>query len=252
MDENQRQSLYQSIAISTGIPLNSSSIATAQQRKDAFLNLEEFKKYEQRIVACIDLLQAEYHILGDATKEANIHNPIADISIPTKLYALDIIQQFIKKNYSKVKESERLGLRWSLLTAARQVANSNDHLTSDHNRIKSSEGARILGMKLAGVISDMAMRDFPQRWTTFVTDIFVPQEQGGIWGTSSTTNSNENNNNKYNEKLMIGFKIGLQCLKIITEDCTDKDFNTKVNIKTINIHAFVFCIIFTLKIWTLC
>ena len=226
MDGNQLQSLYQSVAISSWISPNPAVPVTAQQRNEAFLNLEEFKKYEKRVVACIELLQAENHILSHPG------NPPTDITIPTKLYALDILQQFIKKNYSKINESERLALRSGVLTAARQLAVSSDNLTSEAIQMGAGEGARILGMKIAAVIADFAVRDFPQRWNSFITDVFVPQEQGGIWGSSNPKGEQEGSN------LMLGVKMGLECLKIITENCTDSDFNSKVS-KVYSIFFYV-------------
>ena len=60
------------------------------------------------------------------------------------------------------------------------------------------------------------VRDFPQRWTTFFQDVFVPIQMGGLWY--------DGNDNMHT----MGVLICLECLKLVTEDCTDSDFNAKV------------------------
>ena len=52
------------------------------------------------------------------------------------------------------------------------------------------------------------VRDFPQRWTTCIEDLF-----GNLWS----------------ETPQMGIKICLEILKNVAEDCTDSDFNAKVS-----------------------
>ena len=84
-------------------------------------------------------------------------------------------------------------------------------LAMDASEVDSATEAalRTVSSKISAVIADIAVREFPQRWTNFVTDLM-----NGIWGENSTG---------------MGVKICLECLKLITEDCTDSDFNSKVS-----------------------
>jgi hypothetical protein len=73
-----------------------------------------------------------------------------------------------------------------------------------------------LGNKIASLLAGLVVRDFPQRWTSLMDDIFTPMQQGGLW-----YNSND-------QCETVGVKICLECLKLVAEDCTDSDFNAKV------------------------
>ena len=190
MDDNQQQTVLNSIAVSTSL----SSTVSQQDRQVAFQVLEEFKAYEGRIPACIAWLNQEKHVWGDA-----------DITIATKLYILGILLTFLQKGYAGLQEADRLALRHAVLTAARQLA-----------PLPSSEENRILGNKLASLLAGLMVRDFPQRWTTFFQDVFVPIRMGGLWYDGDDTVHT------------MGVLMCLECLKLVTEDCTDSDFNAKV------------------------
>ena len=49
-----------------------------------------------------------------------------------------------------------------------------------------------------------------------MNDVFTPVPQGGLWYSSD------------DQSETVGVKICLECLKLVAEDCTDSDFNTKV------------------------
>eukprot|EP00550_Attheya_septentrionalis_P000795 CAMPEP_0198290488 /NCGR_PEP_ID=MMETSP1449-20131203/8336_1 /TAXON_ID=420275 /ORGANISM="Attheya septentrionalis, Strain CCMP2084" /LENGTH=1467 /DNA_ID=CAMNT_0043988997 /DNA_START=193 /DNA_END=4596 /DNA_ORIENTATION=+ len=200
MDENQRQSLLRSISISSGVLANPAAVSS-QERAGAYQNLEQFKLYPGRIPACIELLTGEQFCV-----EAGV-----DLTVPTKLYALGVLQDFLKTGYARCEAHDRLSLRGAVLTAARQLASA----ASEQN----SNNSRILGNKIASLLSDIVVRDFPQRWTTFVSDLYKPVSQGGIWCEAPSGPAMG----------MVGVKIGLECLKLITEDCTDSDFNAKIS-----------------------
>lgn len=192
MNEPQLQSLLTAIAISSG--LTSTSTTTPSQRSSAFQALEQFQSYPGRIAACLHLLSQPALIFRlDANATA------IDVTTPAKLYALGILQEFLKKGYAASSEEERLHLRSSILGAARGLA------------LASEADSRILSMKIAALLADLAVREFPQRWGTFVEDLFG---EGGIWVGGG-----------------VGVKICLECLKLITEDCTDSDFNSKASLK---------------------
>jgi Exportin 1-like protein len=190
MDESQQHTVLKSIAVST-CP---SSNISPQDRQVAFQVLEAFKAYEGRIAVCIVWLHQERHMWENI-----------DITIATKLYVLGILQAFLQKGYASLQESDRLALRHAVVTAARQLA-----------PLPSDEENRILGNKLASLLAGLMVRDFPQRWTTFFQDIFIPTQLGGLWYDGE-------------EKAhTMGVLVCLECLKLVTEDCTDSDFNARV------------------------
>lgn len=190
MDESQKQTVLRSIAVST----YTSPIISSQDRQRAFQVLEEFKNYSERISVCIVWLHQERHIWEGV-----------DITIATKLYVLSIMQTFLQKGYASLQESDRLALRHAVLTAARQLA-----------PLPSGEVNRILGNKIASLLAGLMVRDFPQRWTAFFQDVFVPVQRGGLWYDSEE------------RAHTMGVLVCLECLKLVTEDCTDSDFNAKV------------------------
>ena len=194
--------LLQAIAMSSS---SSYGVISSQDRETAFRILENFKVYDGRLPVCISWLQQERLVI--LNQQVNGTNPDGlEITVPTKLFALEILYGVMEKSYIKLGEGERLALRQALLQAARQLAPSH-----------VSDEARILGKKLALLLAGLAVRDFPQRWPSFIQDMFSPGPQGGLW-TSEVSTMHQH----------MGVKIGLECLKIITEDCTDSDFNAKV------------------------
>ena len=203
MNESQSQSLLEAIAISSGIL---GSNITQQQRSNAFTNLEQFKTYPQRVPACVEMIGCNTLQIAGTVSSGNA--PI-DVTVPGKLYALSVIQEFLKVGYNSLNESDRTQLRTSILTAARQLAMSTT-ATSDIS-IKMNDSTRILAVKIGSLLADLALREFPQRWQTFVSDLF------SLWGGADASGNNTT-----------GVKICLECLKLITEDCTDSDYNARV------------------------
>eukprot|EP00970_Alexandrium_tamarense_P003318 scaffold529_cov196-Alexandrium_tamarense.AAC.14 len=143
-------------------------------------------------------------------------NAPIDVTVPGKLYALGVIQEFLKVGYNSLNDSDRIQLRSSIVLAAKQLAVPS---SADTTAIKIDDSSRILGMKIAALLADLALREFPQRWQTFVTELFVPVSAGGIWCESGAEAGAGT----------VGVKICLECLKLITEDCTDSDFNAKIS-----------------------
>jgi hypothetical protein len=78
----------------------------------------------------------------------------------------------------------------------------------------AQEENRILAKKLAVILEGLVIRDFPQRWTTFTTDVFAPLSNGGLWYNEPGTAAIQQ---------LTGVKICLECLKLVAEDCTDSD-----------------------------
>ena len=195
MDQQQQETVLRSIAISAGI---GSVPPTPSAMQESFRVLENFKAYEGNMSVCLQWLHQESIVLSSPTN--------ADITVPTKLMSCSIVQDFLGKGYSKLASPDRLTLRHSVLTAARQVAPME--VTAD---------ARILGNKLAVLLQGLMVRDFPQRWPTFFEDVYSPMHAGGLW-----RNPNETVH-------VLGVKMCLETLRLVAEDCTDSDFNAKIS-----------------------
>eukprot|EP00804_Cyclotella_cryptica_P002600 CCRYP_010429-RC/>CCRYP_010429-RC protein AED:0.08 eAED:0.08 QI:0/0.9/0.90/1/0.7/0.54/11/1348/1458 len=206
MNDPQLESLLTAIAISSGL-LTAPSSSTPTQRNSAFQALDQFQSYPGRIAACLDLLTRPTLLLHH-----HHATPLPlDVTTPTKLYALGILQEFLKRGYAASSEEDRLRLRSSILGAARGLAEATEEEAQ----------SRILSMKIAALVADLAVREFPQRWGTFVQDLVG---EGGIWSSGGGAG--------------VGVKICLECLKLITEDCTDSDFNSKASVELCMMERF--------------
>jgi hypothetical protein len=227
MDDNQKLSLFRAIAISTASSPVLIPLVNAQSRADAFETLEQFKKFDGRVAVILELLQTEALVLPVGSNNL-------DITASAKLYTLGVLQSFLKTNYSKLNnESDRLAIRNAVMTAARQlltkcsctsqIASSDGQSYQDQSANAAENEHRFLAIKIASLIADIATRDFPQRWTSFISDLFSSPDKGGLWYIPPSTSSFRG----YGP--LIGVKMCLECLKIITEDCTDGDFNSKIS-----------------------
>jgi exportin-5 len=235
MDDNQKLSLFRAIAISTASSPILIPLVNAQSRADAFETLEQFKKFDGRVAVILELLQTEALVLPVGSNNL-------DITASAKLYTLGVLQSFLKTNYGKLNnESDRLAIRNAVMTAARQLlakcssssqivssdgqsyqdASTNANANANANAAENEH--RFLAIKIASLIADIATRDFPQRWTSFISDLFSSPDKGGLWYIPPSTTSYRG----YGP--LIGVKMCLECLKIITEDCTDGDFNSKIS-----------------------
>ena len=213
MNETQRQSLLGAIAISSGAP--GMGTITSQQRSEAFANLEQFKTYPGRVAACVEMIGCT---TLQISPPGGYGSAQVDVTVPGKLYALGVIQEYLKVGYISLNEADRGQLRSSIVLAARQLSMPNA-TTDAASGIKIPDSTRILAVKIAALLADLALREFPQRWQTFVSDLFSPVSKGGMWcepGADAGANT-------------IGVKICLECLKLITEDCTDSDYNARVS-----------------------
>jgi len=161
------------------------------------------------MAACVEMIGCgSLQIAGGAS------NAPLDVTVPGKLYALGVIQGFLKVGYNSLNESDRGQLRSSIVLAARQLA-----MPVNGSSQKMNDSTRILALKIAALLADLALREFPQRWQTFVSDLFSPLSNGGIWFEAGTDASGNTT----------GVKICLECLKLITEDCTDSDYNARIS-----------------------
>ncbi|KAL7566569.1 hypothetical protein ACA910_000637 [Epithemia clementina (nom. ined.)] len=192
-----QSSVLRAIAISS----ISSPSFTQTDRQTAYAILDELKRYNGRISLALQWLLSERHVYEGH-----------DITTQTKLLALDLIAGFLQKGYNNLNnENDRLQLRDSILKAARMASSGNE---------SNSNEARVLAKKLAAILQGLVVRDFPQRWPTFIQDVFKPLSAGGLWcDEPSLAASNQ----------QIGVHICLECLKLIAEDCTDSDYNANIS-----------------------
>ena len=202
--KEQEATLLRAIVVSSSATWAGRPI-TAEDRQAAFHVLADFRQYAGRIPLCLQWLQE--------TSISLPQDPMPlDCTLSTKLFACEIVGgDFLKHQYAKLSPEERLQVRQAVLVAARFEATS-------HTREAAS--AAVLSNKLASLLAALMIRDFPQRWTTCLDDLFH------MWNA---------------EVPMMGNKICLDVLKWVAEDCTDSDFNTKVGITNVGAEKCPIC-----------
>lgn len=173
MDPSQQLTVFQAIAASS-MPGFSQS-----DRETGFRILEDLKQLPNRMAICLQWLQTP-----------SLTFQSYDITVPTKLLALQIIQVFLRQNYKDINADERLALRRSILDLCRTESNDT------------------LSRKVASILAGLILRDFPQRWTELHNDIFA--SPNGLWWEG-------------------GLEILLETFKLVCEDCLDSDFNSKIS-----------------------
>lgn len=182
---SEEETILRAIVVSSSTTWSGLPIS-GEDRQTAFSVLADFAKYPGRIQLCLKWLQEGPVILVQGN----------DCTVSTKLYACELLADFLKHQYSKLSEAERLELRRSALTAARMEA---PKLRTDSS---------VLSNKLASLLAALVVRDFPQRWTTCIEDLFF------MWNADLP---------------QMGNKMCLEVLKLVAEDCTDSDFNAKIS-----------------------
>lgn len=180
-----------------------------QERQQAFSVLQDFsQRFDGRVPLALEWLQTPTLTLATPAE------PL-DVTMPAKLYACEIVADSLKKSqYAQWSEPDRLRLRQAVLVAAQQRARQPISMTTTNP----------LANKLASLLAELVVRDFPQRWTTCISDLFSQ-----LW---SNPQMQDNNGAGGGGSLQIGNRMCLQVLQLVAEDCTDSDFNSKVGIHT--------------------
>jgi len=236
MDLGMDQILH-AIAVSSGV-------AVGGDQRQAFAVLQRLQEnrsqqQQQQVQLALQWLQTP----------VIVYNNTYDVTTPTKLLALQLIQTFLETPglYVNLSQTDREALRHSLLQAAHVVVvwNEQEQQKTDSQTGNSStsmpatsSNARILVKKIAAILEELVIRDFPQRWTTFATDVLSPMvftadkssAGGGLWYAPL----NDTNNTNTQHPIHLGVTICLECLKRIAEDCTESEFNAKVSTKRRN------------------
>jgi len=217
--EQQQQQQQQLAVLLRAIAASSRPEFGGSDRQAAFRVLEEFKSYDGRMSVALAWLQSSERICY--SPPTSPQQP-CDVTLPTKLLALETISAFMQKGqYGKLSEPDRVALRQAVLKASRIVALSDAAAGSSGGG--GGNGSRILGKKLAAVLAGLVVRDFPQRWATFADDLLSPLRRdggGGLWVDPAVADEQQS---------LLGVSICLECFKLVSEDCTDSDFNVKIS-----------------------
>eukprot|EP00814_Leptocylindrus_danicus_P018484 CAMPEP_0116006852 /NCGR_PEP_ID=MMETSP0321-20121206/1967_1 /TAXON_ID=163516 /ORGANISM="Leptocylindrus danicus var. danicus, Strain B650" /LENGTH=1485 /DNA_ID=CAMNT_0003475469 /DNA_START=138 /DNA_END=4596 /DNA_ORIENTATION=+ len=213
MDNESTTQILQAIAISNG---------TAQQtdhhiRVSAYHALEDFKQIsanidprivQEKIRLCLDILlspQSQTVINGASRDNQNA----IDVTASAKMFVLLVLKKYVQVHYKNLSSQDCQTLRNTVLESARLTVSLLNAASDD---VKKSVIIQISWIKEAEVLSDLAARDFPQRWPTFLDDLY-----GKVWGLSEGNDMGH------------GARICMECLSLLTEDCTDSDFNSKIS-----------------------
>mmetsp|Transcript_1135 Transcript_1135/g.2559 ORF Transcript_1135/g.2559 Transcript_1135/m.2559 type:complete len:254 (-) Transcript_1135:2634-3395(-) len=180
-------------------------LISREERQRAFCALQDFStQFAGRVSLCLQWLQQS---------QLTVANGTIDCTISAKLYACEILFSCLKdkvKNYAKWQEGDRLQLRQAIMVASRQQAGAPLVNPRDGSSGSPSTSSTSLPLanKLASLLAALMVRDFPQRWTTCIQDLFQQ-----LWSESAP---------------IVGNRMCLQVLQLVAEDCTDSDFNAKV------------------------
>ena len=203
-NSTQQETIFSAIVVSSSTHWAGQPI-TAEERRRAFTALQDFSiQFDGRVPLCLQWLQQP---------QLTVANGAIDCTIPAQLYACEILSSCLndkKKKYSQWQEGDRLQFRQAVMVASRNQARVPliDPKDGNANFCSTASTSLPLANKLASLLAALMVRDFPQRWTTCIQDLFQK-----LW--SETTP-------------LVGNRMCLQILQLVAEDCTDSDFNAKV------------------------
>ena len=240
--------------------LSSSSSSSSFDLQQQQQQQQQQQRVQEKIALCIHWIQQIHPILYPPSPQQQ--QPQYNITTATKLLALEVLHQFIVATvhttnyYQQIchNDTTRLEFRTAILNGAHIIASSFSSSSSPSSAIPENTSTnirtnprnttiseiRILARKVAVVLKDLILRDFPQQWMTLGNDLYHPTT--GLWCASrrptnhSSTNNGSNhpmvntaNNSTTTATTMIGQQICLECFKLVAEDCTDSDFNVKIS-----------------------
>lgn len=204
MDAAQQETILSAIVVSSSTHWAGQPISP-QERRRAFGALQDFStNFEGRVPVALSWL---------SLSSLKVANGSIDCTVAAQLYACEILSNCLNSKSSKYaqwQETDRLRLRQAVTTAAKHQAGaplSKDALVAAQNNSSSNQSLP-LANKLASLLAALMVRDFPQRWTTCIQDLF-----GALWSETAP---------------LVGNRMCLQVLQLVAEDCTDSDFNAKV------------------------
>jgi hypothetical protein len=156
------------------INANLDSVTAKSARDAAFEYLEALKQQE----GC---LNAMLYILFTESADHNEWN---------RQLALSILDDWIKLWWNRIPEDAQRYIREQTVTLLTNPA------------VSASRGLRT---KLAVILSEIAQRQYPQHWPTFLDDIV------GLWISTTSPGQRE---------------VCIMCLEYLVQDCVDGDFNS--------------------------
>jgi hypothetical protein len=219
---SQQEAILRAVYISSSGQWGTTGLLiTPTERQQAFQVLQDFSQnFSGRVLLCLEWLQTPTLLLPTQTV-----GPV-DVTIAAKLYACAIVAESLKKSqYTKWREEDRLRLRQSVLVAAQHQARLPvTGVTTVASNKSATASTQPLANKLATLLAELLVRDFPQRWTTCVSDLFSQlwtNHEGGV---------------------QIGNRMCSLILQLVAEDCTDSDFNSKVRILCFQMSCFLFAL----------
>jgi hypothetical protein len=241
--QQQEATILRAIVVSSSTHWLGQAI-TSCDRQQAFQVLQEFTTFVGRVPLVLDWLQRP---------ELSVANQ--DCTIAAKLYACEILSECMKTggtttttttasakrveggfpSYSHWDEQDRLRFRQAVLVAAHHQAQfplvtsskTNHSINNGSNNDVTAVAASVpLANKLSSLLAGLMIRDFPQRWTACIDNLFSQ-----LWSSPSPTDGGAK----------MGNKMVLQILQQVAEDCTDSDFNSKVR-RGSKFSARCFCV----------
>ena len=141
MDTNQYNLILSAVSISA----NPHLVSDPATKQKAFTLLSQFKSSDNAAVSAFQLLDHPH---------PHQYNGL-DVTPHMKLYALQCLLSSISQHYSKQPESARQHFKNKILE---QIATT-------------TETDKLIHPKLASLLADLTLRDFPQRWPTFFADV---------------------------------------------------------------------------------
>ena len=208
IDPAQQETILSAIVVSSSTHWAGQPISSEERRR-AFTALQDFStQFDGRVPVALEWLQQS---------QLSVANGTIDCTIPAQLYACEILSACLNdksKKYAHWQEGDRLTLRQAVMVACQRQAQAPLVDPRDGSTKSSTTSTSLpLANKLASLLSALLVRDFPQRWTTCIQDLFQQ-----LWSETAP---------------LVGNRMCLQVLQLVAEDCTDSDFNAKVRIANI-------------------
>eukprot|EP00533_Pseudo-nitzschia_delicatissima_P009220 CAMPEP_0116104504 /NCGR_PEP_ID=MMETSP0327-20121206/14491_1 /TAXON_ID=44447 /ORGANISM="Pseudo-nitzschia delicatissima, Strain B596" /LENGTH=1505 /DNA_ID=CAMNT_0003596761 /DNA_START=256 /DNA_END=4773 /DNA_ORIENTATION=- len=209
IDPAQQETILSAIVVSSSTQWAGQPISSEERRR-AFTALQDFStQFDGRVPVALEWLQQS---------QLSVANGTIDCTIPAQLYACEILSACLNdksKKYAQWQEGDRLRLRQAVMVACQRQAQAPLVDPRDGSTKSSTTSTSLpLANKLASLLSALVVRDFPQRWTTCIQDLFQQ-----LWSETAP---------------LVGNRMCLQVLQLVAEDCTDSDFNAKISTKRRN------------------
>ena len=153
MDPNQYRLILDAVWVCSNPPPH-----TPDAHKAAHGMLEMFKYQNKE--SGMDRMEAANNFFHLLDSQSHSNNNV-DITLQTKLYALECLKTFIDECHSNFSQSHREAFRNRVLQVIVATFDASTPPTYQN----------ILCSKFGPVLADLILRDFPQLWTTLFSDL---------------------------------------------------------------------------------